>query len=115
MDEGQGEFPEMSSFTGGNMPAEFDALSDCSTSLDTLGMPAQSIEPFRLSSSELHEIAHCATQWSPGTFEKQIVLQLRRRYGVTFDRNGGSDIFHSLDNLEAGTGNTRHLRESSTH
>lgn len=56
-----------------------------------------------LSPAELNRLAWRPTEWSPGSIEKQIVLQLRISFEVNFKRPMGWGINHAADNTDEGT------------
>lgn len=81
-------------------PEEFDTIT-----LDLRGIPPEVSQQFTSSTvAELNRMAWTATGWSPGTLEKQIILQLRATFRVAFSKPVGWGMNHAGDNAEGGVG-----------
>ena len=87
-------------------PGELDAVE-----IDFEGFPSSVRDSFEgLSPAELNRLAWRPTAWSPGSIEKQIVLQLRIFFEVDFRGAMGRGIHHSEDNVDYGNGTYAPMR-----
>ncbi len=79
-------------------------FEDDPVEIDFMGMPESVAEKFDFSQIELNHIAWHRTEWSPGTFEKQVVMQLRYSFGVRWSYPIGHGMNRFDDHCEFGNG-----------